>query len=394
MKMIGNLFRFFSIINRRRLGKMAKNNRNINKLSNSYYDVEGEEKKAMIKAFKKKLWSNKFGISCIAISIITLIILIVFTLCYFNDQKIENLLIFILVLLITPGTSIIAAIGLKNSGPLMDIYTRANNFVTLEDDSLIYTFDVLDNSVNNTGIANRVSYKIKYSDITKITYNEDLKRYTIYGDFKEIHYLGYDENEAKSKDMYSDFNVKNSNFIFYDFFDKRDIFRNIEEKTNLKIESVPKKEITHKFNFIFILIFYLFLLLSMPIIFVFSILEQKEINNKDISVNINVTTEDKSIMYTEKDYEKIKEIITKDLGNKSHIIFYTSGEDIESNKYKEKYRYLNVLAYKDSSNDVYSYIFYKYITKSNLHDLSELELNGSFVLSTVTKKDLKIYEKR
>ena len=53
-----------------------------------------------------------------------------------------------------------------------------------------------------------------------------------------------------------------------------------------------------------------------------------------------------------------------------------------------------LLAYKDSSNDVYSYIFYKYITKSNLHDLSELELNGSFVLSTVTKKDLKIYEKR
>lgn len=395
MKNLIDLIRDYSIIDKMHLKEMAKINRFVNKQNNSYYDVDENEKKKILKVYKKKLWTNKFGIICCVISIITLITLIALLFYFFNDQTIENLLIFSLVLLIIPGTSAILAQGLKISGPLLDIYTRANNFVTFEDDSLVYTFDVLDTSTNNvSSITNRISYKINYSDISKITYNETLKRYTIYGDFKKINYLWYNANDENSSDRYADSDIKNSHFYFYDFFDKKDIYTKIEDNSKLKIENVPKKEITHKFNFIFLLSFYLFILLFAPITWTSIVIEKNGFNFKEIQTEITVTQEDTSIMYNEEDYEEIKKIIRNDLGDNSHIIFYTNGEEIKSNNYNEKYRYLNVLAYTDNSNDVYSYIFYKYITKSNVHDLGELELNISFISKAITKEDLKKYEER
>ena len=258
---MSNLYYNILIANKMKSRRLAKQNSGDQKDDNTYIRAEKEQYKQILSEMKKHLWTYKSGIGCIILSILVMIaspiaMELVFKANGGSWETVGTELLFIFLMAMFPGLSIFCAIGLKNGGPLGIIYNLKNQKIRLDDDELIYTYDTLDgNYTENYVFTYHMIKAMKYKDIKRITYNEETRRYMLYGRF----YIRRTDNEKCGEKAEKEY------LEIYDIFDDSEGFREgLIEKSGRKIEVVKKREILKKIDYAGLLLFYLFLLLASP----------------------------------------------------------------------------------------------------------------------------------
>ena len=92
-------------------------------------------------------------------------------------------------------------------------------------------------------------------------------------------------------------------------------------------------------------------------------------------------------MFTDGEINEIEESIRDDFDKVIYVGFEENDNEFK-NEAGEKYKRLYVYAYADDSIDVYLYVYYKYTTKTRLHDLGAIENVSSYISPSLTKDNL------
>ncbi len=102
---------------------------------------------------------------------------------------------------------------------------------------------------------------------------------------------------------------------------------------------------------------------------------------------IPISKHDEGLMFTDGEINEIEESIRDDFDKVIYVGFEENDNEFK-NEAGEKYKRLYVYAYADDSIDVYLYVYYKYTTKTRLHDLGAIENVSSYISPSLTKDNL------
>lgn len=102
---------------------------------------------------------------------------------------------------------------------------------------------------------------------------------------------------------------------------------------------------------------------------------------------IKIKGSDLSLEFENQDYSYMEKIIKEELGKKA---FYKiiKEDDVKEDASGEKYISITYAAHEENQEDIICFIFRKYLTESNYHDLGEIELYLMWKSESITKEKL------
>ncbi len=102
---------------------------------------------------------------------------------------------------------------------------------------------------------------------------------------------------------------------------------------------------------------------------------------------IKIKDSDLSLNFEEQDYSYMEKTIKEELGKKAYYKIIKE-DDIKEDASGEKYISITYAAHEENQEDIICFTFRKYLTKSNYHDLGEIELYLMWKSESLTKEKL------